>query len=126
MSNKLPHVQAHEAICKSIGDMAEENEALKKHVTELENRLRALWDKCDGDRNHYTDHIKRLESVTNDPHALWINWLRGSVALPVGIGDVREYQDRIKRLEDAGDELLRDNDDMANINRWHKAKEVKP
>jgi hypothetical protein len=31
-------------------------------------------------------------------------------------------QERIKRLEDAGDELLRDNEDMANINRWHKAK----
>ena len=31
-------------------------------------------------------------------------------------------QDRIKRLEEAGDEILRDNEDMANINRWHKAK----
>lgn len=31
-------------------------------------------------------------------------------------------QERIKRLEEAGDELLRDNEDMANINRWHKAK----
>jgi hypothetical protein len=31
-------------------------------------------------------------------------------------------KDRIKRLEEAGDVLLRDNDDMANINRWHKAK----
>jgi hypothetical protein len=35
-------------------------------------------------------------------------------------------QERIKRLEEAGDELLRDNDDIANINRWHKAKEAKP
>ncbi len=33
-----------------------------------------------------------------------------------------EVSERIKRLEEAGDELLRDNDDMANINRWHKAK----
>ena len=33
-----------------------------------------------------------------------------------------ELQERIKRLEEAGDELLRDNEDMANINRWHKAK----
>ena len=32
---------------------------------------------------------------------------------------------RIKRLEEAGDELLRDNDDMANINRWWRAKEAK-
>ena len=34
-------------------------------------------------------------------------------------------KNRIKRLEEAGDELLRDNDDMVNINRWHKAKEAK-
>ena len=52
-----------------------------------------------------TERIKLLEAVTNDPHALWANWLRGSVALPVGIGDVRQYQDRIKRLEEAGDRL---------------------
>ena len=33
--------------------------------------------------------------------------------------------ERIKRLEEAGQELLYDNDNMANIYRWHKAKEVK-
>ena len=47
------------------------------------------------------ERIKLLEAVTSDPHALWANWLRGSVTLPEGIGDVREYQDRIKRLEEA-------------------------
>jgi hypothetical protein len=76
--------------------------------------------------NGANDLIVRLQAITNDPHALWINWLRGSVGLPVGIGDVRQYQNRIKRLEEAGDELLRDNDDIANINRWRKAKEAKP
>lgn len=34
-------------------------------------------------------------------------------------------QKRIKRLEEAGEELLYDNDNMANIYRWHKAKENK-
>ena len=34
--------------------------------------------------------------------------------------------ERIKRLKEAGDELMYDNDDMANINRWHKAKDSKP
>jgi hypothetical protein len=34
-------------------------------------------------------------------------------------------KERIKRLEEAGDELMYDNDDMTNINRWHKAKESK-
>jgi len=45
------------------------------------------------------------------------------------VADVVLYDDRgerIKRLEEAGDVLLRDNDDMANINQWLKAKEAKP
>jgi hypothetical protein len=46
------------------------------------------------------DLIRRLEDVVYDPHALWTNWLRGDVKLPVGIGDVREAQDRIKHLQD--------------------------
>jgi len=36
--------------------------------------------------------------------------------------ELNAANDRIKRLEEVGDELLRDNEDMANINRWHKAK----
>ena len=61
---------------------------LNEHVTELENRLRALWDKLEGERKH--------------------------------------YMEQIRRLEEAGNELMYDNDDMANINRWRKAKEAKP
>jgi hypothetical protein len=73
-----------------------------------------------------TERIKLLEAVTNDPHALWANWLRGSVALPVGIGDVREYQDRIKRLEAAGDAMERWCSDYQTAFNWEKAKEAKP
>lgn len=40
--------------------------------------------------------------------------------------ELNAANDRIKRLEEAGDELMYDNDDMANINRWHKAKDSKP
>jgi len=39
--------------------------------------------------------------------------------------EIDRLNERIKRLEEAGDELMYDNDDMANINRWHKAKEAK-
>ena len=39
-------------------------------------------------------------------------------------GNERQRQ-RIKRLEEAGHELLYDNDNMENINRWRKAKEDK-
>jgi hypothetical protein len=31
-----PEYEAHERLCKSIGDMAKENEALKQHVKRLE------------------------------------------------------------------------------------------
>ena len=34
-----------------------------QYITGLENRLRALWDKYDGDRKHYMDRIKRLEEA---------------------------------------------------------------
>ena len=39
--------------------------------------------------------------------------------------ELNAANDRIKRLEEAGDDLRRDNDDMANINRWLRAKEAK-
>ena len=77
--------------------------------------------------NAANERIKRLEAVTNDPHALWANWLRGSVALPVGIGDVREYQERIKRLEEAGDAMVNEGWNEPHLaNAWRKAKEAKP
>jgi len=82
------------------------------------------------------ERIKLLESVTNNPHALWANWLRGSVTLPVGIGDVRQYQERIKRLEEAGNNLLWNfcpeyTSDLTQeqsdaLKQWNKAKEAKP
>ena len=36
---------------------------LNEHVTELENRLRALWDKLEGERKHYMEQIRRLEEA---------------------------------------------------------------
>ena len=39
---------------------------------------------------------------------------------------LEEKNKRIKLLQHAGDEMLRDNQDMENLNRWWKAKEVSP
>ena len=39
--------------------------------------------------------------------------------------ELNAAHERIKRLEEAGHELLYDNDNMENINRWRKAKEAK-
>jgi hypothetical protein len=60
-----PEYEAHERLCKSIGAMAKENEDLKQHVTELENRLRALWDKLEGERKCYDQRIRKLELAGN-------------------------------------------------------------
>jgi hypothetical protein len=75
--------------------------------------------------NAANELIVRLQAVTNDPHALWANWLRGSVALPVGIGDVRQYQERIKRLEEAGDKMAESLGHGLDVESWKLAKEAK-
>jgi cell division septum initiation protein DivIVA len=86
--------------------LSEEKRELQERIKRLEEDLMDAKNKhaaLVADVALYEDRgerIKQLEAVTNDPHALWANWLRGSVTLPVGIGDVRQYQDRIKRLED--------------------------
>ena len=53
------HLQEIETLQNSLREREE-------YVTELENRLRALWDKYDGDRKHYMDRIKRLEELGNE------------------------------------------------------------
>ena len=53
-------------------------------------------------RDQLAARVKELEPfklVCENPAALWANWLRGTVALPAGIGDVRERDARIKELE---------------------------
>jgi hypothetical protein len=35
----------------------------RQYVTELENRLRALWDKLEGERKHYMERIEKLEEA---------------------------------------------------------------
>ncbi len=49
--------------------MAKENEDLKQYVTGLENRLRALWDKLEGERKFYDQRIRELEIAGNAMYA---------------------------------------------------------
>jgi hypothetical protein len=98
--------------------------------------LGMLCRRLERELNAANELIVRLQAVTNDPHALWVNWLRGGVTLPVGIGDVRQYQDRIKRLEEAGDAVDARLgcgcfcgscwDCQSASKNWDKAKEAKP
>ena len=64
-----PEYEARARLYKSIGDMENENEDLKQHVTELENRLRALWDKLEGERKFYDQRIRELEIAGNAMYA---------------------------------------------------------
>ena len=60
------HLQEIESLQNSLRER-------EKYVTELENRLRALWDKLEYERKHYMDQINRTESFINrflDPEDL--------------------------------------------------------
>jgi uncharacterized membrane-anchored protein YhcB (DUF1043 family) len=92
-----PEYEAHARLCKSIGDMAKENEDLKQHVTELENRLRALWDKYDGERQHYMDRIKRLEEQL----------MESKNKYAVLVADVVLDEDRAERIKQLEDRIHR-------------------
>ena len=67
--------------------------------------------------------VKELEAVVNDPEALWANWLRETVKLPAGIGDVRQYQEHIQRLVEAGDRAIENSYYPHRVKLWTKAKE---
>lgn len=69
-----------------------------------------------------------------DPETMRANLLRGLVLLPSGYGETGPLEERIKRLEEAGDKLafsfdeqwLTEADIEARIDDWWKAKEAKP
>lgn len=53
-------------------------------------------------RTQLAARVKELEpyeAICKNPAALWASWLRGTVVLPAGIGDVRQEQARVKELE---------------------------
>jgi len=38
----------------------------RQYVTELENRLRALWDKLEGERKYYMEHLQLNEELVSE------------------------------------------------------------
>jgi hypothetical protein len=136
MSDHIP--DATKMISDTPRTDAEEYESQDEPITKLGSVDAEFARTLERELNAANELIVRLQAVTNDPHALWANWLRGSVALPVGIGDVREYQDRIKRLEAAGDVLCENSNPsrwdspyagalkLTEQSNWNKAKEAKP
>lgn len=54
---------------KDVVWLATEKAKSENYVTELENRLRALWDKLEGERKYYNEHIRQLELAGNAMYA---------------------------------------------------------
>ena len=52
------HLQEIESLQSSLRERQE-------YVTQLENRLRALWDKLEGERKFYDERIRELEIAGN-------------------------------------------------------------
>jgi uncharacterized protein Yka (UPF0111/DUF47 family) len=67
------HLQEIESLQNSLRERQE-------YVTELENRLRDLWDKLEWERNYYTDRIKRLEEAGDE---VVINYVTSMVAFEI-------------------------------------------
>jgi predicted nucleic acid-binding Zn-ribbon protein len=86
---------------KDVVWLATEKAKSENYVTELENRLRALWDKYDGDRKHYIDRIKRLEEAGD----FLSHYLR---EMPYASSYLAQIDERILR-----------------INNWREAREDK-
>ena len=67
-----PQYEAHERMCKSIGDMATENEALKQHVKRLEDRIDLLMSanadvaRIAGERDKAEKRVLYLESALRE------------------------------------------------------------
>ena len=53
----------------TIDPQATKIRELQSDVTELENRLRALWDKLEGERKFYDQRIRELEIAGNAMYA---------------------------------------------------------
>ena len=53
------HLQEIESLQNSLRER-------EKYVTELENRLRALWDKLEGERKYYMEHLQLNEELVSE------------------------------------------------------------
>ena len=54
----------------------------RQHITQLENRLRALWDKLEGERKYYMEQIRRLEEERDAMMADLLLWRETVEAKP--------------------------------------------
>jgi len=51
---------------KDVVWLATEKAKSENYVTELENRLRTLWDKLEGERKYYMEHLQLNEELVSE------------------------------------------------------------
>ena len=108
-------------------------DALKtwKELEEARGEIARLTKERDEARARVAEAIADRDSARGRADQVWklrseFAALLGTDDIEKGVETVKGLLSRVKRLEEAGDELLYNNDDIGNINRWHKAKEAKP
>lgn len=133
---------SREDTVEELNRLLRERNALASRIAELEDEALAedpLQDELESARaeierqlekiGELVERVEQLESfeqICKDPATLWLQWTRGNVALPEGIGDVRAMEERVKRLEAAGDRLAFVTIPNGNSHvEWTAAKEAK-
>jgi DNA repair exonuclease SbcCD ATPase subunit len=85
----------------TIDPQATKIRELQSDVTELENRLRALWDKLEGERQHYMDRIKRLEEQLMESKNKYAMLVSDVVLNEDRAERIKQLEDRIHRAASA-------------------------
>ena len=67
------------------------------------------------------EHLKPTETAAEVLRIMRETWMADAQSIKI-----RDQQERIKRLEEAGDEMEKYCSDYYSSNRWNKAKEAKP
>jgi hypothetical protein len=67
------------------------------------------------------EHLKPTETAAEVLRIMRETWMADAQSIKI-----RDQQDRIKRLEEAGDEMEKYCRDYYSSNRWNKAKEANP
>ncbi len=83
------HILAQHGVPVGSPELLEAKGAVEAEVADLRRTNAAL-----------VEELKAHKAVTNDPHALWANWLRGDVNLPAGIGDIRQSEEKASRYRE--------------------------
>jgi hypothetical protein len=99
-------------------------QTMPSYLVELEHELADAHDRIRlliADRNTARLQADQRVSLREE-----FRELLGTDEIEQGVVVVRGLQDRIKRLEEAGDEMEKYCSDYYSSNRWRKAKEAKP